>query len=204
MPAARLFDLAGAFGTLAWSGAVDGVVIEALGADAVEAEAAALGAVLHACVQDGASVGFVLPFPVEEAEAWWRGSVAPAVRRGVRLVLVARCGGEVAGTVQLDWDTPPNQPHRAEVRKLLVHPGWRGRGVARALMAAVEARARALGRVVLTLDTRTGDAAEPLYESLGYRVAGVIPRWCVDVRRERFDATTVMYRFLDGAAVGAG
>lgn len=69
-------------------------------------------------------------------------------------------------------------------------------------LAAVEARA--LGRVVLTLDMRTGDAAEPLYESLGYRVAGVIPRWCVDVRRERFDATTVMYRFLDDAAVGAG
>ncbi len=180
------------------------VEIEELGAEGVEAHVPALAAVLHACVQDGASVGFVLPFPVEEAEAWWRGSVAPAVRAGARLVLVAWEAGEVVGTVQLDWDTPPNQPHRAEVRKLLVHPGWRRRGVARALMAAVEARARALGRVVLTLDTRTGDAAEPLYESLGYRVAGVIPRWCVDVRRERFDATTVMYRFLDGAAVGGG
>lgn len=180
------------------------VEIAELGAEGVEAEASALAAVLHACVQDGASVGFVLPFPVSEAEAWWRGSVAPAVRRGVRLVLVARVGDAVVGTVQLDWDTPPNQSHRAEVRKLLVHPGWRRRGVARALMAAVEARALALGRVVLTLDTRTGDAAEPLYGSLGYRVAGIIPRWCVDVRGERFNATTVMYRFLDGAEVGAG
>jgi hypothetical protein len=71
-------------------------------------------------------------------------------------------------------------------------------------LAAVEARAAALESVVLTLDTRTGDAAEPLYGSLGYRVAGIIPRWCVDVRGERFDATSVMYRFLDGAEVGAG
>ena len=150
------------------------VEIAELAAEGVEAQAAALGAVLHACVQDGASVGFVLPFELGEAEAWWHGAVVPAVRRGVRLVLVARCGGEVVGTVQFDWDTPPNQPHRAEVRKLLVHPRWRRRGVARALMAAVEALA--LGRVVLTLDTRAGDAAEPLLvtRAHGDRAASIL------------------------------
>ncbi|MFP3656833.1 GNAT family N-acetyltransferase, partial [Burkholderia sp. SIMBA_052] len=76
---------------------------------------------------------------------------------------VARLGDAIAGTVQLDYDTMPNQRHRAEVRKLLVHPAFRRRGVARALMMELESHARRLERSLLTLDTRTGDSAEPLY-----------------------------------------
>lgn len=167
-----------------------------LSADAAAAELRELGALLHACVQDGASVGYVLPFAPADAEAFWRDKVLPAVRDGSRLLWAARCGDRIAGSVQLDHDTPPNQPHRAEVRKLLVHPDFRRRGISRALMAALECRAAGLGRSLLTLDTRTGDKAEPLYSSLGYRTAGVIPGYCRDPFAAHLDPTTIMYKVL--------
>ena len=155
-----------------------------------------LGHILHACVLDGASVGYILPFTEEEAEAFWRDKVLPAVEGGCRIVLVAAMDGEVVGTVQLDYDTPPNQPHRAEVKKLLVHPKARRNGIARALMLAIEQRARDVGRSLLTLDTRSDDAAEPLYESMGYVTAGRIEGWCRDTLTDRYDATTIMYKAL--------
>jgi ribosomal protein S18 acetylase RimI-like enzyme len=151
-------------------------------------------ALLYACVHAGASVGFVLPFPREAAEGFWRDGVLPALRGGTRLLLAAVDGGRLAGTVQLDWDTPPNQPHRAEARKLLVHPDRRRRGIARLLMTELERRAVARGRRLITLDTRTGDAAEPLYCSMGYQVAGIIPGYCLDPSLARLDATTIMYK----------
>jgi len=155
-----------------------------------------LGELLHACVHDGASVGYVLPFAPEEAEAFWRDKVLPPVATGTRVLWVARIGGRIAGTVQLDLDTPPNQPHRAEVRKLLVHPAFRRRGISRRLMAALERRAAEEGRSLLTLDTRTGDVAEPLYTSIGYRIVGVIPGYCRDPFADRLDPTTIMYKAL--------
>lgn len=155
-----------------------------------------LGVLLHACVQNGASVGFVLPFPTADAEAFWTDKVLPRMRDGALALLVARKSGRIAGSVQLDYDTPPNQPHRAEVRKLLVHPDWRRQGIAKALVAALERHAGRLGRNLLTLDTRTGDKAEPLYASLGYRTAGIIPGYCRDPFTERFDSTTFMYKAL--------
>ncbi|WP_371744756.1 GNAT family N-acetyltransferase [Nordella sp. HKS 07] len=115
---------------------------------------------------------------------------------GTRLLLVATCGERIAGAVQLDIDTPANQPHRAEIRKLLVHPDFRRLGIARLLMAGIEDHARALGRSLLTLDTRTGDNAEPLYASLGYRTVGVIPGYCRDTHKDRLDSTTIMYKNL--------
>ena len=166
---------------------------------AAEAEARIgdLAAIIHACVHDGASIGFVLPFSPDEAEAFWRGKVAASVRSGGAEMLVARAGAAIVGVVLLDHDTPPNQPHRAEVRKLLVHPRLRRRGIARALMAALEARARSLGRSLLTLDTRTGDCAEPLYASLGYETTGIIPGYCLDaLDTSRRDSTTIMYKML--------
>jgi ribosomal protein S18 acetylase RimI-like enzyme len=98
--------------------------------------------------------------------------------------------------VQLDFDTPPNQPHRAEVRKLLVRPDFRRQGIGRTLMAEVEKRAAELKRNLLTLDTRTGDSAEPLYASLGYRTVGIIPGYCLDPFNTKLDSTTVMYKAL--------
>lgn len=155
-----------------------------------------LASLLQACVHDGASVGFILPFGMPESMAFWTHNVLPAVQRGVRLLLVAEQAGQVLGAVQLDWDSPANQQHRAEVRKLLVDPAFRRRGIARLLMTALEAQTRALPRSLLTLDTRTSDHAEPLYVSLGYAVAGVIPGYALSADHNRLDATTIMYKQL--------
>ena len=155
-----------------------------------------LGALLQACVHDGASIGFILPFDVAASQAFWTENVLPAVTRGVRLLLVAEVEGKLAGAVQLDWDAQPNQAHRAEVRKLLVAPALRRRGIARWLMQAVEAQARALPRSLLTLDTRSGDHAEALYLSLGYVAAGSIPAYALAPAGDRLDATTILYKQL--------
>lgn len=170
--------------------------IFALDAEQAEAWLPELAELLHACVHDGASIHFVLPFSVEQAAAFWRDKTLPGVAGGGRLLLAALVDGELAGSVQLDCDTPPNQPHRAEVCKLLVHPRHRRQGVARALMAELEARARQRGRSLLTLDTASGDKAEPLYHSLGYQAAGRIPGYAWDGRGEKLQATTLMYKTL--------
>src|ERR1700761_7225325 len=155
-----------------------------------------LGALLRACVHDGASVGFVMPCGVDESEAFWNGKVLSSLRAGGLVLLVARQGETIAGTVQLDYDTMPNQRHRAEVRKLLVHPAFRRQGIARALMTELERHAHGLQRSLLTLDTRTGDHAEPLYTGLGYRTAGVIPGYARGTNGHEYDATTIMYKAL--------
>jgi GNAT superfamily N-acetyltransferase len=170
--------------------------ITTFSADDLVRHSSELGTLLHACVHDGASVGFVLPHSVEESEAFWRGKVLPSLRAGTLVLFVARHGESIAGTVQLDYDTMPNQRHRAEVRKLLVHPARRREGIAKALMTELESRAHQLQRSLLTLDTRTGDKAEPLYAALGYRTAGVIPQFCRDTQDERLDSTTIMYKAL--------
>ncbi|SLN40564.1 Acetyltransferase [Pseudoruegeria aquimaris] len=156
----------------------------------------ALAEVLSACVLDGASVGFILPFGRGKARDFWASRIAPCVASGARRLFGARVEGRLVGTVQLVLDMPENQPHRAEIAKLLVHPQARRRGVARALMAAAEAEARGLGRSLLTLDTRTGDSAEPLYASLGFEVAGVIPGYCRAVDAARLESTTYMFKPL--------
>lgn len=148
-------------------------------ADALEDAAPDLAALLLACVRDGASIGFIEPFDLNQALAFWRGPVAAGLRAGTRDLLVVRegvaGGGTIIGTVQLNRDMPANQRHRADVAKLLVHPQARRRGIARQLMLAVEERARSLGLDLLILDTRAGDAGEPLYRALGYQVTGVVP-----------------------------
>lgn len=172
--------------------------IECLSADSASLaeDIRMLGAVLHACVHAGASVSFVLPFSQEQAAAWWRDRILPAVRSGDCRVLTARLHGSIAGTVQLDLDTPPNQPHRAEVRKLLVHPEARRLGIARALMSAAEDVALQAGRTLLTLDTLTGSTAEALYVSMGYIRAGVIPGYSLRPDTPELDAATFLYKPL--------
>jgi predicted N-acetyltransferase YhbS len=159
-------------------------------------EIAMLAEVLHACVHAGASVSFVLPFSIEDAMTFWRDKVRPAAVSGDCCVLVARSGGQIVGTVQLDLATPPNQPHRAEARKLLVHPSWRRRGIARRLMLALEESARALGRSLITLDTVSGGFAEPLYISIGYVPVGAIPRYARRPDSDDLEGTVVMYKEL--------
>lgn len=170
--------------------------ITSFSADDLAAHLGALGTLLHDCVHAGASINFVLPFTRTDGEAFWKAKVLPGLIEGTRLLLVARREGRIAGSVQLDLDTPPNQPHRAEVAKLMVHPDFRRMGLARALMADLEWRAGRLGRTLITLDTRTGDTAEPLYASLGYETVGVIPGYCRDPFVDRLDSTTIMYKAL--------
>jgi len=155
-----------------------------------------LAEVLHAAVHAGASVSFVVPFSLTDSRAFWRDRVLPHIAAGTRRVLIARLDGKIAGTVQLDLATPPNQRHRAEVLKLLVHPDARRRGIARALMLALEDVARAEGRTLLTLDTRTGDRAEPLYLSLGYVLAGIIPSYARGPLSPDLEPTSFMYKKL--------
>jgi hypothetical protein len=172
------------------------IAISIYSADDVARQARELGALLHACVHDGASISFILPFTPDDGAAFWTNKVLPEVREGRMALLVARQGDAIVGSVQLDYGTPPNQPHRAEVRKLLVHPDCRRRGIAKALMAELERLASRLGRRLITLDTRTGDKAEPLYASLGYKTVGVIPGYCRDPFENRLDSTTIMYKTL--------
>ena len=166
------------------------------GSAALEHDLDMLAGVLHAVVHVGAGVSFVVPFPVEDARAFWVEKVLPGVRAGTCRVIVARSGARIVGTVQFEKPWPPNQPHRVEVAKLLVHPEFRRRGIARALMIALEALALSEGRTLLTLDTWTGGHAEALYRSLGYVVAGVIPRFARGSTTPELEATTIMYKEL--------
>ena len=131
--------------------------------------------VLVACVAQGASLGFHAPLPADVARDWW----AEIPRDGV-ILLVAEQEGRIVGTVQLQPAESENGAHRGEVAKLLVHPEWRRQGIARALMTALEAEARATGKTLLVLDTREGDPSNALYQALGYHEAGRIPGWARD------------------------
>ena len=175
----------------------DAFELSILSAAQTHEHTAELGALLQACVLNGASVGFVLPYSAAQGQAYWRDKVIPELRGMGLTLLIARRGGAIAGTVQLDCAGMPNQHHRAEVRKLLVHPDHRRLGVARALMREVERLARQAGRTLLTLDTRSGDAAQQLYSGLGFQVAGEIPGYARDpFGSQRYDATTIMYKRL--------
>jgi ribosomal protein S18 acetylase RimI-like enzyme len=163
------------------------------GADA-RAHLDGLAAVLADCVDGGASVSYMAPFSLDDARAAFEGFVADA-ERGGRVPLAAFDGGRVVGTVQVVLTTPPNQPHRGDVAKLLVHRAARRRGVARSLMEHAEAEARAEGRTLLVLDTVTGDDAERLYARLGWTRVGVIPGYAL-YPDGRPCATTVFYKQL--------
>jgi ribosomal protein S18 acetylase RimI-like enzyme len=153
-------------------------VIAALPTPVSEADLAQLAALLVDAIDSGASTSFLPPLAPERALAWWRSSVAIDDPRGATLVV--RDDDGIAGCVQLVPAWAPNQPHRGEIAKLLVHRRARRRGLGRALMLEAEARARAAGLTLLTLDTRRGDAADALYRALGWTPAGVIPGYAVD------------------------
>ncbi|MDR6675978.1 GNAT family N-acetyltransferase [Pseudomonas oryzihabitans] len=173
------------------------LLIERLDAPGCTAYLDDLQGLLSDCVALGASIGFILPLADAASRAFWTDTVIPGVEKGTRLLFAAKRQGRVVGSVQLLLDTPANQPHRAEVAKLLVHPEQRRQGIARALMLALEDAARTQGRELLTLDTRSDDHAEPLYLSLGYTVAGRIPGYALDaVQTTRRDSTTLMYKTL--------
>jgi GNAT superfamily N-acetyltransferase len=147
------------------------------GADA-HAHLDGLAAVLSDCVAGGASVSYMAPFSHEQARAAFE-AVAADVEAGRRLLLAAFADGNLVGTVQVVLALPPNQPHRGEIAKLLVHRSARRRGIAQLLMEHAEAEARAEGKTLLVLDTVTGDDAERLYLRLGWTRVGVIPGYAL-------------------------
>jgi ribosomal protein S18 acetylase RimI-like enzyme len=171
-------------------------MIESLTAGAARRARAALIALLRNVVDDGASVGFLPPLAETEAGQYWD-TVAAAVAEGGRLLWIARVAGEgVVGTVQLDLEQRANGDHRAELMKLMVHTRARRRGIGRELMRAAEAEARRNGRTTLFLDTRRGDPSEVLYRSLGWELAGSIPRYARSAGGA-LDANAIYYRLLD-------
>lgn len=160
-----------------------------------ETLAAALSEVLIDCVEGGASVSFMLPLPRAKALAFWRG-VLEGAARNERVLLVAQTAEErIIGTVQLITSLPDNQPHRADIAKMLVHRDARRRGVAAQLMAAVDQAAREEGRTVLVLDTVTGGDAERLYLRAGWQVAGVVPNYAL-MPDGAYCGTTFMHKQL--------
>lgn len=156
----------------------DSITITRPGADEIAALVPALASILIDCVEDGASVSFMLPIERRTAEEFFEGA-AEKIASGATFLFVAFLHGEAVGTVLLSPELKPNQPHRADVQKLLVHRRGRNRGVARALMAALEETARLHGRWLLCLDTATGSPAETLYEQLGWQRLGVLPRYAL-------------------------
>ena len=139
---------------------------------------AALAEILVEVVANGASVSFMHPLSQADAAAFWTRSLA-AADAGQRVVLGASLAGDLAGTVTLDLERAPNQPHRAEIAKLMTRVRHRGQGVARALMIEAERLAVAQGRTLLTLDTAEEDGAAGLYEALGYEYVGTVPDYAL-------------------------
>ena len=145
------------------------------------------------CVEGGASVSFMSPLSLDKASAFWR-RVAQATARGERALLVAEDSGGTIGTVQLILDLPENQPHRADVSKMLVHRRARRQGVGAAMLRAVEELARELGKSLLVLDTASAEA-ERLYARLGWERVGIVPDYAL-LPGGGFCATTFFYRRL--------
>lgn len=170
------------------------VEVRRLDAAEVRGHIDGLARVLADCVAGGASVSYMAPFSDDQARAAFDG-MAAEVEQGRRLLLAAFTADQLVGTVQVIFALPPNQPHRAEIAKLLVHRSARNRGVARSLMERAEAEARAEGRSLLVLDTVTGGDGERLYTRLGWTRVGVIPRYALFPDGRPCD-TTVFYKSL--------
>ncbi len=163
---------------------------------------AMLGEMLVETVANGGSVSFMHPLDLAMAEGFWDGALAAAAR-GERIVLGAFDGEVLAGTVSLLLDCPPNQPHRAEIAKMMTRLSHRGRGVATALMRAAEAIAAQRARTLLTLDTAAEDGASGLYERLGFTLAGIIPDYALKPHGG-LTATMVYWKRIGGKTEEAG
>ena len=148
-----------------------------LDAAAAKAALGELADVLTDCVEGGASVSFMLPFGRSDAQMFFEKVIA-SVERGETVLVAAKLDGRIIGTVQLGLDMPPNQPHRADIKKLLVHRSARNHGIGAALMACAEAEAKARGRTLLVLDTASGDA-ERLYARSGWHRVGIVPDYAM-------------------------
>jgi GNAT superfamily N-acetyltransferase len=156
------------------TGQTDIVVLDAAAAHSVIDE---LADVLADCVEGGASVNFMLPFGSADGVAFFQKVIA-SVATGDTVLIAAKRDGRIVGTVQLGVDMPPNQPHRGDIKKLLVHRSARNLGLGAKLMERAEAEAKARGRTLLVLDT-AGSEAERLYARTGWQRVGVIPEYAM-------------------------
>jgi GNAT superfamily N-acetyltransferase len=154
----------------------------------------ALTDILVDCVEGGASVGFMAPLSKVEAHSYWEG-IAEAVGRGEILLFAAEVEGRILGTVQVGFAMKPNQPHRGDLMKLLVHRAARGRGLSRLLMEAAERESAARGRWLLVLDTATGSPAEAIYARFGWQMSGVIPDYAL-YPDGSYCSTTIFFKRL--------
>jgi GNAT superfamily N-acetyltransferase len=170
------------------------IEIRRLRGDELHEQLDGLAGVLADCVAGGASVSYMAPFSQEQARAVFE-EMAAEVEQGRRLLLAAFADGQLVGTVQVILALPPNQPHRGEIAKLLVHRSARNLGIAQRLMEQAESEARAEGKTLLVLDTVTGDNAERLYTRLGWTSVGVIPGYALYPDGRPCD-TTVFWKAL--------
>lgn len=154
----------------------------------------ALAQVLLDCVEGGASVSFMAPLPRATAESFFE-KVLQDVENGHRILLAAFLDSALVGTVQIHLATPPNQPHRADIAKLLVARSARGQGIALRLMEQAEQASRLAGKTLLVLDTVTGGTAERLYTRLGWTKAGIIPNYALFPDGKWCD-TTIFWKHL--------
>lgn len=173
------------------------VMIERLTPPASDADLTALAQLLVDAVESGAAVSFLAPLTLERAREWWRGTLSSAHARAI--FLVARDGDEIVGTVQAQPAWAPNQPHRAEVVKLLVHRQRRRSGLGTQLMQAIETEARRAGFGLLTLDAKRGEVAERLYRQMGWTHAGTIPRYAFDTDGITPHDAVIFYKDLNTA-----
>ena len=172
------------------------IEISVLKAPVPDAALDQLSAVLVDCVAGGASVSFMAPFSQNDALAFFR-KVAASVAAGETVLIAALLEGRIVGTVQLGLDTPPNQPHRADIKKMLVHRAARNRGIGAKLMAAVEDEARRRGRWLVVLDTVPGMSGYRLYQRAGWTESGVIPNYALMPDGSLCD-TAVFWKRLEG------
>jgi len=179
----------------------DQITIEALAGQVADSDLEQLTDLLVDVVDGGASVSFMAGLTREDAREWWRRTFESAGERSV--ILAARDASGIVGSAQLHPAWAPNQPHRADVAKLLVHRRARRRGLARALMAELEARAAANGFTLLVLDTCQGTPAEALYRGLGWREVGVIPHFALTPDGGNCD-TVFFYKEIGARGSGLG
>ncbi len=160
-----------------------------------DADLKALAQLLVDAVDSGAAVSFLAPLTPERAQDWWRSTLSSSHSRAI--FLVARDADGIVGTVQLHPAWAPNQPHRAEVVKLLVHHRKRRTGLGTQLMHAIEEAARGAGFGLLTLDAKRGEAAEQLYRRMGWTHAGTIPRYALDTDGTTPHDAVIFYKELN-------
>jgi len=172
-----------------------GAEIVVLAAPVEDAALDQLADVLVDCVEGGASVSFMSPFSHGSAIGFF-GKVAGSVAAGDTVLLAARLDGKIVGTVQLGLETPPNQPHRADIKKMLVHRAARGRGIGALLMAEAEEEARRHGRWLLVLDTVPGENGHRLYLRAGWTQTGIVPDYALFPDGRPCD-TAIMWKRLE-------